>query len=122
MAALVYAAITGVWRMKQIYLYAYSPLCAFILLLGMMGKLPRVGPSTQREGYERRYFYGSVWAVTAAQTTLLILWKTLPENSTGSLIKLVVFITVLVVLGIAAARGILPRTRPIVPGELMVSD
>jgi hypothetical protein len=108
--------------MKQIYLYAYSPLCAFILLLGMMGKLPRVGPSTQSEGYERRYFYGTVWAVTAAQTTLLILWKTLPENSTGSLIKLVVFVAVLIVFGVAAARGILPRTRPIVPGELMVSD
>ncbi len=50
MAALVYAAATGVWRMKQIYLYAYSPLCAFILLLGMLGKLPRVGTSTQGEG------------------------------------------------------------------------
>ena len=50
MAALVYAAITGVWRMKQIYLYAYSPLCALILLLGMMGKLPRVGRSTKGEG------------------------------------------------------------------------
>ncbi len=71
---------TGVWRMKQIYLYAYSPLCAFILLLGIMGKLPRVGPSTKGEGSERRYFYGSVWAVTAAQTVLLLLWKILPET------------------------------------------
>jgi hypothetical protein len=122
MAALVYAAATGVWRMKQIYLYAYSPLCAFILLLGMLGKLPRVGTSTKGEGWERRYFYGSVWAVTAAQTILLVLWKTLPENSTGSLIKLVAFVAALVIFGIAAARGILPRTRPIVPGELMVSD
>jgi hypothetical protein len=122
MAALVYAAVTGVWKMKQIYLYAYSPLCAFILLLGMLGKLPRVGTSTKGEGWERRYFYGSVWAVTAAQAVLLVLWKTLPENSTGSLIKLAVFVAVLAIFGIAAARGILPRTRPIVPGELMVSD
>jgi len=88
----------------------------------MLGKLPRVGTSTQGEGTERRYFYGSVWAVTAGQTTLLVLWKTLPENSTGSLIKLVAFVGVLVIFGIAAARGILPRTRPIVPGEFMVSD
>lgn len=122
MAALAYAVATGLWRMKQIYFYAYSPLCALILLLGMMGKLPRVGRSTKGEGWERRYFYGSVWAVTAAQTVLLILWKTLPENSTGSLIKLVVFVGVLTVFGLAAGRGILPRTRPIVPGELMVSD
>lgn len=122
MAALVYASITGVWKMKQIYLYGYSPLCAFILLLGMLGKLPRVGTSTQREGWERRYFYGSVWAVTAAQTVLLVLWKTVPENSTGSLIKLAAFVSTLAIFGIAAARGILPRTRPIVPGETMISD
>jgi hypothetical protein len=122
MAALIYATATGTWRMKQIYFYAYSPLCALILLLGMMGKLPRVGRFTKGEGWERRYFYGSVWAVTAAQTALLVLWKTLPENSTGSLIKLIVFVGVLTVFGLAAGRGILPRTRPIVPGELMVSD
>jgi len=122
MAGLAYAVVTGVWRLKQIYLYTYSPLCAVILLLGMVGKLPRVGPSTKGEGTERRYFYGSVWAVTAAQTVLLILWKTLPETRTGSFIKLVVFVGVLAIMGFAASRGLLPRTRPILPGELMVSD
>ena len=66
--------------MKEIYTYAYSPLCALILLLGLMGKLPRVGPSTKNEGTERRYFYGSVWAVTIAQTILLIVWKILPSD------------------------------------------
>jgi hypothetical protein len=126
MAGLAYAVVTGVWRLKQIYLYSYSPLCALILLLGIVGKLPRVGPSTKGEGTERRYFYGSVWAVTAAQTVLLILWKTLPRaiiaTRTGSLIVLVVFIGVLAIMGFAASRGMLPRTRPILPGELMVSD
>ena len=87
-----------------------------------MGKLPRVGPSTKGEGTERRYFYGSVWAVTAAQTVQLALWKTLPETREGNLIKLAAFVGVLAVMGIAASRGILPRTRPIMPGELMVSD
>jgi hypothetical protein len=116
------AAATGVWRMKQIYLYAYSPLCAFILLLGIMGKLPRVGPSTKGEGSERRYFYGSVWAATAAQTVLLLLWKILPETQSGIAVKLVVFIGVLAVVGLAAWQGMLPRTRPIVPGEMMVAD
>ncbi len=108
--------------MKQIYYCAYAPICVAILLLGILGILPRVGRSTKGEGWERRYFYGSVWAVTAAQTILLVLWKTLPLNATGSLIKLVVFLGVLAVFGAAAARGILPRTRPIVAGELMVSD
>jgi hypothetical protein len=119
LAGLFYAAATGIWRLKQIYLYAYSPLCALILLLGMLGKLPRVAPSTKGEGTERRYFYGSVWAVTAAQTVLLVLWKTLPETRNGSLIKLIVFVSVLVIFGFAASRGMLPRTRPILPGEVM---
>jgi hypothetical protein len=117
---LIYAVVTGHWRLKQIYWYGYTPICIFMLLLGILGKLPRVGPSTKREGYERRYFYGSVWAVTAAQTVLLILWKTLPETRTGSLAKLVVFLGVLAGMGFAATRGLLPRTRPIVAGEVMV--
>jgi hypothetical protein len=121
-AGLVSAAVTGVWRLKQIYFFAYSPLCALILLLGILGKLPRVGPSTQGEGVERRYFYGSVWAVTVAQTALLVLWKILPETQSGSQIKLTIFVGVLAFMAYATSRGMLPRTRPIMPGELMVSD
>jgi hypothetical protein len=122
-AGLVAAVITGTWHLQQIYLYAYSPLSAFILFLGMIGKLPRVGISTKGEGRERRYFYGSVWAVTAAQTAVLVLWKALPPNlvaaHTGNIIKLAVFAGVLVIMGLAAWRGLLPRTRPIVPGEII---
>ncbi|HTZ88878.1 MAG TPA: hypothetical protein VMA71_00980 [Alloacidobacterium sp.] len=122
LAGLVIASATGVWMMKQIYSHAYLPLCLLILLLGAAGKLPRVGRSTKGEGTERRYFYGSVWAVTVAQTVLLILWKALPETHTMSVIKLAVFVGALAGMGFAAYRGVLPRTRPIVPGELMVAD
>jgi hypothetical protein len=106
--------------MKQLYQYVYFPLCALILLLGAFGKLPRVGRSTKGEGTERRYFYGSVWAVTIAQTLLLILWKTLPLTRTGSLIKLILYAGTLIAMGAAAYNGALPRTRPILPGEIMV--
>jgi hypothetical protein len=122
LTGLAVASVTGVWYMKQIYNYAYSPLCAVILLLGLAGWLPRVGPSTKGEGIERRYFYGSVWAVTAAQTTLLVLWKALPLTQTTSLVKLAAFVGVLLVMGVLAYNGKLGRTRPILPGELMVSD
>jgi hypothetical protein len=122
LAGLVIAAITQVWYYQQIYLYAYGPLCACVLLLGILGKLPRVGPSTKGEGLERRYFYGSVWSVTAAQTVLLILWKTLPKTEPANIAKLVAFVGVLVFMGFLAYRGRLLRTRPILPGELMVSD
>src|SRR6202042_3338174 len=85
LAGLAIAATTGVWYMKQIYAYAYAPLCAVILSLGAVGMLPRVRPSTKGEGTERRYFYGSVWAVTISQALLLAFWKTLPATRTPSL-------------------------------------
>jgi hypothetical protein len=119
---LVIVVATGGWYIKQIYLYAYGPVCIAILLLGAAGLLPRVGSSTRGEGTERRYFYGSVWAVTAAQVVLLVLWKTLPLNRTTSVVKLVVYVGVLALMGLGASRGVLPRTRPILPGELMVAD
>src|ERR1035441_4699264 len=122
LAGLLIAVVTGLWRMKQIYTYAYAPLCALILLLGLLGKLPRVGPSTKGEGTERRYFYGSVWAVTAAQTLLLVLWKALPVNGATSWVKLGAYVGALALMGGFAYRGLLPRTRPILPGESMVAD
>lgn len=120
LAGLTIASITGVWYMKQLYQYAYFPLCALILLLGALGMLPRVGRSTKGEGTERRYFYGTVWSVTIAQTVLLILWKTVPLTRTGSLIKLAIYAGMLALMGAAAYNGKLPRTRPILPGEVMV--
>src|SRR5690348_14772286 len=120
LAGLVIAVLTGVWMMKQLYQYVYFPLCILILLLGAFGKLPRVSRSTKNESIERRYFYGSVWAVTISQTVLMILWKTLPLTRTGSLIKLVIYAGMLGLMGSAAYNGRLPRTRPILPGELMV--
>jgi hypothetical protein len=120
LAGLVGSAVTGVWYMSQLYTYAYFPLCALILTLGALGKLPRVGPSTKTEGMERRYFYGSVWAVTAAQTLLLVLWKTVPRSETGNIVKLVAYLAALAFMGWLSAQGKLYRTRPILPGEVMV--
>ncbi|MGO9339294.1 MAG: hypothetical protein ACLPY1_17500 [Terracidiphilus sp.] len=120
LAGLVGSAVTGVWYMSQLYTYAYFPLCAIILILGALGKLPRVGPSTKTEGMERRYFYGSVWAVTAAQTLLLVLWKTVPHTETGNIVKLAAYLAALAFMGWLSAQGKLYRTRPILPGEVMV--
>jgi hypothetical protein len=122
LAGLVIAAFTGVWYLKQIYAYAYFPVYGTILLLGAAGILPRVRASTKGEGTERRYFYGSVWAVTLAQTLLMVLWKLLPRSTTGDVIKLVAYVAALVAVALAAREGVLPRTRPILPGELMVAD
>ena len=111
------------WYMKQIYQYAYFPVCGAILRCwASPGALPRVGRWTKGEGTERRYFYGSVWAVTVAQTLLLALWQILPPTRAANVVKLVVFVGAMLLMGLAAYRGALPRTRPIVPGALVVAD
>ena len=122
LTGLIIAVATGTWYLKQIYTYGYAPLCVLILALGAAGLLPRVGRSTKGEGTERRYFYGSVWAVVIGQALLLALWKILPNTSEASALKLAAFATTLLLVGMAAQRGMLPRTRPIIPGELMVAD
>lgn len=121
-AGLAYAVATGEWRLKQMYEYFYFPLAGTVWLLGALGYLPRVKPSTAGEGHERRYFYGSVWAVTAAQSVVFLMWKVLPRSTAYDALKLGVFVAILVAFGIMAKMGLLPRTRPIVPGELAVSD
>ncbi len=119
---LVVAVGTGTWRMRQIYRYGYWPILLIIVLGGVAASLPRVRRSTVGEGTERRYFYGTVWSVTAAQTILLVLWKTLPPGHASDIGKLAAYVAVLAVLGTASSKGLLPRTRPILPGELMVAD
>ncbi len=119
---LVVAIATGHWYLKQIYNVAYFPIAGTIWLLGAFGQLPRVKPSTKGEGHERRYFYGSVWAVCWAQPILWFLWKALPQTPVYDTFKLLVFLGILAFVGNLAHQGRLPRTRPIVPGELAVSD
>ena len=60
--------------------------------------------------------------MTAAQAVLLVLWKVLPLNGATSWVKLGAFVGVLALMGWFAYRGMLPRTRPILPGEDMVAD
>jgi hypothetical protein len=112
LAGLVIAAVTGGWYLKQIYVYAYFPIYIIVLALGATGVLPRVRRSTK----------GSVWAVTLAQALLMVLWKVLPRTHSADIVKLAVYLISLVLLGLSARSGLLPRTRPILPGELMVAD
>ncbi len=122
MAGLVWAVVAGEWTLSQLYRTAYLPMALVIWTLGVVGWLPRVKSSTKGEGHERRYFYGSVWAVCLAQPTLWLLWGVTPAGRGGDVLKLAVFVAVLALVGWLSYRGKLPRTRPIVPGELAVSD
>lgn len=121
-AGLAYAFAAGEWRLKQMYDGAYFPIAGTVWVLGVAGLLPRVKRSTKGEGHERRYFYGSVWAVAIAQPVLWVLWKTLPTTRPADLVKLAVFVATLAAVAWMSRLGLLPRTRPIVPGQLAVSD
>jgi len=121
-AGLMDAAITGTWHLRQIYDYGYFPIAITIWVLGLTGMLPRVKASTKGEGHERRYFYGSVWAVCLAQPVVGLMWQAVPLTPASDWAKLLVFVGLLAGVGWAARLGLLPRTRPIVPGELAVSD
>jgi hypothetical protein len=116
-AGLAYAVATGTWQLRQFYDYGYFPIAGTVWLIGAFGYLPRVRSSTKNEGHERRYFYGSVWAVAIAQPALWMLWKVVPVSKAGDVLKLGVFVAILAVVGYLARLGVLPRTRPILPGE-----
>ena len=121
-AGLVDAIWHSKWRMPAIYDAGYLPIAGTMWLLGLFGMLPRVGRSTKGEGQERRYFYGSVWAACIAQPILWFLWAVLPVGRPFDVVKLVVFLGVIAYVGNLSRRGLLPRTRPILPGETVVAD
>src|SRR4051795_686030 len=98
-AGLVIAIVTGHWYLKQIYQAAYFPIAGTIWILGAFGQLPRVKASTKGEGHERRYFYGTVWAVAIAQPILWFLWKALPRNTPSDVLKLAIFLGILAFVG-----------------------
>jgi len=122
LAGLGYAVLTGAWRLRQFYEYGYFPIAVTLWILGALGQLPRVKASTVGEGTERRYFYGTVWAVCAAQPTLGLLWKVLPRTHSADFVEFIVFTGILAGMGHLAKLGVLPRTRSIVPGEWAISD
>jgi hypothetical protein len=117
---LVAAVITGEWYLRQIYGYAYFPVAGSICVVGALGWLPRAKKSTRGEGYERRYFYGTVWAVAIAHPVLWYAWKALPQTPAYDLVKLMIFAGLLAAVGGLAWRGRLPRTRPIIADEFAI--
>ena len=118
---LITAVATGQWYLKQIYQSAYFPVAMAVWAVGALGYLPRAKRSTRGEGFERRYFYGCVWAVSAAHPVLWLIWKVLPQTRLFDAIKLLIFAGILVSVGALAWLGRLPRTRPIVADEFVIS-
>jgi len=119
---LLVAILSGRWMMHQLYASAFLPVMIGVWALGLLGWLPRAKKSVQFEGYERRVFYGAVWAVALAQPVPWLLWRAFAPSPLVDALKLVVFAGLMSAVGYAAYRGYLPRTRPIVPGEPITLD
>lgn len=119
---LLVAIVTGNWYLEQIYQYGYFPLAGMVWLFGAAGRLPRTRATTSGEGHGRGYFYTSLWGVLGAHALLLPMWKLLPPGRGAWLVMLLAFLGVLAVVAWGARRGVIPRTRPIVPAPFAISD
>jgi hypothetical protein len=116
-AGLAWALMSGEWRLRQMYEVAYFPIRGDdVAARGVRSPAARAAVDAG-EGHERRYFYGSVWAVAIAQPILWLLWKVAPVSRSGDALKLAVFVGILLLVGYMSRLGMLPRTRPILPGE-----
>jgi hypothetical protein len=115
-AGLAYAAWSGEWRLKQMYEIAYFRLpgrsgCSARLassracVARRRARVTSGGISTARVGGHHRAA-GVVAAVESAA----------PEHI-SDVVKLAAFVGILAFVGNLARLGVLPRTRPIVPGE-----
>jgi hypothetical protein len=51
-----------------------------------------------------------------------VFWKALPPGRTADIVKFGSYTVALLAIGLCAVMGRLPRTRPIVPGEVIIGD
>ena len=122
-AGLVWAIATGEWRLRQIYEAAYFPIAITMWVLGALG-LAAAGQAIDQERRPRApvFLRIGLGGHASRSLSLWLLWTMLPRGRSWDALKLTVFVGILVFVGNQARRGLLPRTRPIVPGELAISD
>ena len=89
LAGLAIASVTGVWHMKQIYIYAYSPLCALILLLGACwASCPAWDPPPKAKALSAATSTARSGPSPPRKPSCSSSGRPCPETQTGSLIKL----------------------------------
>jgi hypothetical protein len=109
------AVSTGVWKLKELYLWLYYPLAALVLLGTALDITPRARRSTANEGAERAWFYVAIWTVVASQLTGWAMWRLGSRMAFNSQelawIRLGVTVLVAAVLLMLGILGKLPRTE-----------
>ena len=116
---LIGAVVTGDWHMQQIYDYGYFPIAGTVWLLGALGQLPRVKAVDRRRGPRaplllRLGVGGPDRAADAAGLcgSCCRADSTYDVDQARRLRR-----RFSCVVGWCARLGLLPRTRPIVPGR-----
>ena len=109
--------------MRQIYDIGYLPIAGTMWLLGAAGWLPRVRSVDERRGPRAPILLRvGVGGLHRAAGVVVPVEGAAAIGRTFDVIKLAVFWGILAYVGNLARRGLLPRTRPILPGEIAVSD
>ena len=109
--------------LKQIYRYAYFPIAGIDLDARRARTAAARESLDQRRGPRApvllRIGLGGLLGAAGAVADVEACCR---ETASATSIKLLVFIGILAFVGNLARLGRLPRTRPIVPGEIAVSD
>ena len=90
-AGLVDAVVTGTWHLRQIYDVAYFPVAGMIWILGALGQLPRVKPSTKKRGPTPSALRFGVGGLRP-QPVLWLMWSVLPRSRAFDALKLAIFV------------------------------
>ena len=113
----------GEWYLKQIYDVAYFPIAGTIWVLGALGSAAaREGVDQGRRARAPVLLRIGVGGLHRAAGAVAAVEGAAAQTRACDTLKLVVFVGILAFVGNLARLGVLPRTRPIVPGELAVSD
>jgi hypothetical protein len=72
---LLYAAVTGMWTIADLYRWLYYPLAAGVVLAAVLDWVPRARRSTANEGAERAWFYVAIWTVVPSQLVGWAVWR-----------------------------------------------
>lgn len=108
------AALTGAWRMEQLYTWLYYPLALSVVLATWLDWTPRARRSTRHEGAERAWFYVAIWTVVPAQLAGWAAWRLGGRLGMEALelarLRLAVLLLVTAAFVFLGVKGRLPRT------------
>jgi hypothetical protein len=69
------AALTGVWRIQQLYAWLYYPLALTVVIGTCLDLTPRARRSTGTEGSDWAWFYVAIWTIVPSELAGWAMWR-----------------------------------------------